>query len=301
MPHFKCYPISDPNSQWEYCPNYGAAISFCVFFGITAVAHILQAIILRKPFAAVIVMGAAWETAGYGFRIMSVRQEENSTYSDAQSLLILLAPLWINAFIYMILGRMVHFYLDRDRIFGIRARRITLMFVLFDIASFIVQAIGGVMAQPSQSISVQHTGLHVYIGGVGIQVFFICIFLTLAIQFQRLVKKESFYEHMPPSDGNEEASSSAQKKSARQAVRLCYVLYGTLALIIYRNIYRLVEFSAGVHSSITMHEWYAYVFDALPMLAARVVLNVFHPGHVLRGPRSDFSEQNKELKEEKKA
>ena len=62
----------------------------------------------------------------------------------------------------------------------------------------------------------------------------------------------------------------------------------------------MIEFSAGVHSSVTEHEWYTYVFDAAPMLTALVVFNVFHPGMTLRGSNSDFSEENKALKQAKK-
>ncbi len=83
-------------------------------------------------------------------------------------------------------------------------------------------------------------------------------------------------------------------------MHLLYVLYLVLGLIIFRNIYRLIEFSLGVESSITTHEWYAYVFDAVPMLFALLVFNVYHPGRVLRGPRSDFSEENQMLKQHKK-
>ena len=62
----------------------------------------------------------------------------------------------------------------------------------------------------------------------------------------------------------------------------------------------MIEFSAGVDSSVTEHEWYTYVFDATPMLTALVVFNVLHPGMTLRGSNSDFSEENKAIKQAKK-
>lgn len=53
------------------------------------------------------------------------------------------------------------------------------------------------------------------------------------------------------------------------------------------------------------HEFYAYVFDALPMLLAGILLNVVHPGLVLKGPESEFPhlsrKEKKMLKQEKKA
>ena len=246
MAEFKCYPRTDPNAQWNYCPSYGAAIAFSALFGLATVVHILQAILYKKPFAFVLIMGAAWETAGYIFRTLSVEHQLNESYGTAQQLLILLAPLWINAFVYMTLGRAIHFYLSPDKIFGIKARKLTLMFVLFDITAFVIQAVGGVMTTPSASLSTQRTGLHVYMGGVGLQLFFNVVFLLLGVRFQFILSRQS------PQD----VDMTDSGKSLVSAKRLLlYPLYSVLVLIVYRNIYRLIEFSAGVDSTITTHEW----------------------------------------------
>lgn len=301
MPTFKCYPIDDDDTVWLYCPSYGAAIAFTVLFALTTICHITQAVLFRKPFAFVIVMAAIWETGGYTLRIFSVRDQLSATIFTIQQLLIILAPLWINAFVYMVLGRMVHFFLASDRVFGLRARRITLIFVLFDITAFLIQATGGMMLNSSYPESTQRIGMHTYMSGVGVQILFISIFLTLAVQFHRLVRKEDF-DSDPHSLNTESLDMNTPKcppKSARQATRLLYVIYGVLLLLIYRNIYRLIEFSAGVESSITRHEWYTFVFDTVPMLSCLVIFNVFHPGQVLRGPRCDFSAENRQRKEEK--
>lgn len=315
MSNFKCYPVSDPNSNWDYCPSFGAAILFCVLFGITTAIHITQTTLYKKPFALIVCMGAAWECGGYIFRTLSVVHQLNSTFALVQLLLILLAPLWINAFVYMVLGRAIHFFLDDDRVLRIRARHITLMFVLFDIAAFLVQATGGAMTSSSEPLSTQKLGLHIYMGGVGLQLFFICVFIALASQFQRklhimmrqagisrptLLSTFRGTPHMryyASIDGLADESYKAPER----AIHILYVIYTALLLIIFRNIYRLIEFSQGVLSNITTHEWYAYVFDAVPMLFALIILAFFHPGRVLRGPRCDFTEENRAMKEEKKA
>lgn len=294
MPQFECYPIDDDDTLWMFCPSYGAAIAFCTLFGLTTLVHSLQGFLFRKPFTFVLIMGGIWETAGYVFRTLSVRDQHNEGFMTAQTLLIILAPLWINAFVYMLLGRMIHFYLDKDQVFGIRTRRITLMFVCFDIMAFLIQATGGTMLNSTNPARIQKLGMDVYMAGVGAQIFFILIFLALAIQFSRLVKKEDFYSAI------DSDTQDHPPKSARQALRLLYVIYAVLLLILFRNVYRLIEFSAGIESSITKQEWYTFVFDSVPMLLCFVVLNVFHPGKVLRGPRSDFSEENKQRKELKK-
>ncbi|KAH8814803.1 RTA1 like protein-domain-containing protein [Xylogone sp. PMI_703] len=281
MGNFKCYSVDNPNTVWSYCPSFGAAILFCVLFGLITVIHTIQAVSFRKPFAIVLIMGGIWESVGYAFRILSVMHQLNSGYFSAQYLLILLAPLWINAFVYMVLSRAIHFFLDDDRVFSLRARRITKLFVLSDIVSFIVQATGGSMSASQGSQNTTRLGLHVYMIGVGIQLFFNCLFLILALRFQELLRT------LPTWD------------LRLNALSLLKIVYAVLGLIIFRNIYRLVEYSFGATSTLTTHEWYAYVLDALPMLFSMLALSVRHPSQVLQGTRSDFSEENKAIKQAK--
>jgi len=49
------------------------------------------------------------------------------------------------------------------------------------------------------------------------------------------------------------------------------------------------------------HEVYQYVFDAVPMFFALVVVNVLHPGKVLAGDDSKFTKKTKEQKKKEKA
>lgn len=73
-----------------------------------------------------------------------------------------------------------------------------------------------------------------------------------------------------------------------------------------RIVYRLVEFGPGVnaHNQLLIHEEYPLCLDATPILIALVLLNVMHPGFVLRGPDSEFPKlsrkEKKALKQQKK-
>jgi hypothetical protein len=55
-----------------------------------------------------------------------------------------------------------------------------------------------------------------------------------------------------------------------------------------RIIFRLCEYSQGFKSNIPDHEAYQYCLDSVPMLFALVILNVFHPGRIMRGKESDL-------------
>jgi hypothetical protein len=55
-----------------------------------------------------------------------------------------------------------------------------------------------------------------------------------------------------------------------------------------RIIFRLVEYSHGVKSSIPSHEAYQYALDSVPMLLALVVLSFVHPGRIMPGKESNL-------------
>ena len=284
-------PLDDCRNIWSYYPSFGAAILFSILFGMTTVTHVVQARIYRKRFCWVIIMAGIWETTGLILRVLSTRNQINMGFYIPEELFVLLAPIWINAFVYMTLGRMVYYFLPERKVMGITARKLATYFVCMDILSFAVQGVGGSMASggPQESTDAVMAGIHVYMAGIGIQEFFILIFLWLAISFHR---RTLFLE----------------KSGALVTVQLnprwrplLYTLYTTLGLITIRIIYRLVQYSAGVLSTIPTHEVYFYCFDALPMFLALVLLNIAHPGRYLIGPESEYPKKSREQKERKPA
>jgi hypothetical protein len=78
-------------------------------------------------------MGALWETGAYVTRALAIAQPTSEPIWDTQYSLVLIAPLLIIAYLYMLLGRMVHFFLDAPRLCGIAPRFFAPMFILFDL------------------------------------------------------------------------------------------------------------------------------------------------------------------------
>ncbi|KAF9530893.1 RTA1 like protein-domain-containing protein [Crepidotus variabilis] len=282
----QCLDPHNQNAVFLYCPSIPAAILFAVLFGLLTIAHLTQSIVFRKRFCWVIIMGGIWETTGFVFRVLTILHQGNSTlataYGNPSQLLILLSPLWVNAFTYVLFGRMVYFFLPARKILGVRAQRMGLLFVLLDIVAFIFQGAGGVMADSTDDSTgkIVKTGLHVYMGGIGFQEFFMLLFTLMVIKFHREML-------------NVEYPRPGWKK-------MVYMLYAVLLLITIRIIYRLVEFSQGVYSTLTMHEVYFYVLEALPMMLAFLILAIWHPGTVLVGPESEFPKKEKKSKKDKK-
>ncbi|KAL3459773.1 RTA1 like protein-domain-containing protein [Aspergillus heterothallicus] len=300
----KC--IAPEDSGWTFCPNLLAAVLFTVLYGLCIFIHLFLAIKTRKKFCWVIIMGSVWLTVGFALRAKAAHHISGIGDFIPQSIIIFLGPLWLNGFVYMVMGRMVHMLLQRDRLYRISARRLTLIFVILDIIAFFVQASSsGPMSDDDPDVA--KTGANIMMAGVGIQQAFITFFVVLAARFQyKLVLGARYTPSYSLQPNNRvtthERDDNALVKPAFYTVpwrRLLYALYATLILITIRNIFRLIEFSDGVHGYIATHEAFFYSLDALPIFAGLVLLAVVHPSCVLDGPDSEFPPREKKNKHKK--
>ncbi|KAK9369491.1 RTA1 like protein-domain-containing protein [Lipomyces kononenkoae] len=281
-----------------YFPSFGAAILFSILFGLTLICHAVQGYIYKKKYTWVIMMGALWEFLAFIFRTLLTRNQSSVGYDTAHVILFLVAPLWINAFLYMTLGRLIYFFIPDHRLSGISAQRYGTVFVCLDIIAFIVQLGGAsITTQTDASTATIMLGVHIYMGRIGLQELLILIFTVLTIHLHRRMLS---MEHSGKLDREKLDRGSMPWRF------MFYAIYATLGLITIRIIFRLAEYARGTDTSnpVLTHEFYEYVFDALPMFFALVILNVIHPGRVLLGPDSEFPkvsrEEKKRIKNDKK-
>ncbi|KNG46080.1 hypothetical protein TW65_07102 [Stemphylium lycopersici] len=220
------------NALWAYFPNFAAAVAFSALFGILTIAHLCQAVMYRNGFCWVIIMAGLWETGAYAFRTLGSKDQQSSGIATVAQILVLVAPIWVNAFAYMVFARIVHFYSPTRKVWFFSPSILALVFVTLDIVSFVVQLVGGGMAGPGSSAESQKKGLDLYMGGIGMQEAFIVLFLGLVIRFHRDQLQAERVECL-----------TAEKMRWRW---LIWTLYECLLAITIRIIYRLVEFSAGL-------------------------------------------------------
>ncbi|KAF5634482.1 phospholipid-translocating ATPase [Fusarium tjaetaba] len=282
-------PVDACNANYFFDPSFAANLAFCVLFGMTTMVHLIQAILFKKlkKFCWVAIMGAAWETIGFAFKTLGSRDQQNTTYVILGQLFFLLAPLWVNAFVYMAVARMVYFRMPDRKLLGIKAIRMTLLFVWLDIILFLVQGAGGSMLSNNEDMNVIRIGQKVYMAGVGLQLAVILIFIGITA---------FFYFKLRQLEG----------RSMGRMKWLILTMLAVLILIVIRIIYRLIEFGPGVneHNQLLIHEEYPLGLDATPIMIALVLLNIMHPGFVLRGPDSEFPKlsrkEKKAIKQQKK-
>lgn len=174
----------------------------------------------------------------------------------------------------MVFGRIVHFYSPTRKVWKFSPSILAFIFVCLDITSFIIQLIGGGMAGPGATPESQKKGVHIYMGGIGLQEFFIACFLGIVVKF-----------HLEQIKADRMGRLSGDKLRWRW---ILYALYICLLAITIRIIYRLIEFSRGfgTDNPLPYKEIYFYILEAVPMFFAILIWNAIHPGRYMQGPDS---------------
>ncbi|KAJ7336102.1 hypothetical protein DFH08DRAFT_706401, partial [Mycena albidolilacea] len=169
---------------------FPAAVIFSVLFGLTTLAHIVQAGHYRKKFCWVIIVAGLWETGGLVLRVFSVLHTTSSAFTIPSRLIVILAPcgsikaptIPINAFLYVLMSCFVYFFLPDRHVGGIGARRLSLLFVILDITCAPAPIIPSLISFLTCSPKLALLGIHIYMGGIGLQQLFVLGFTALVIR-----------------------------------------------------------------------------------------------------------------------
>ncbi|KAJ5654494.1 RTA1-domain-containing protein [Penicillium lividum] len=262
---------------YYYDPSAAAAAIFVVLFGLSTLLHFYQLVRTRTWFMIPFLIGGILETIGYVGRLLSSRESPNFTEGPyiIQSALLLIAPAFFAASIYMTLGRIIVMS-DAKESSVIGIKWLTKIFVTGDVLSFLMQASGaGLMVANSSSPT---TGEHVIIGGLFVQIIFFGFFTITAIVFQvRLCKNPT----------------ARSVELGKIWPRHMTALYVSSILILIRSVVRVAEYLEGYSGYLMKHEVFIYVFDALLMFCVMMVLQYSHPSEIncLLGRGEKYSEQ----------
>lgn len=260
---------------YKYTPNVGASVLFIVLFSLGTIIITYQvyfhAIKLKrklplwgrageseqknlrflnvKEFVGAYVpllVGCLLEVIGYIGRAVSNNNREKLAPYILQSVLLLIAPTFFAASIYMIFGRMARLVFAESYVL-LPTKINTTTYVLADIFSLLIQASGGGLMASKGSAT---TGSHLATAGLFIQIGTFGIFVLNEIFFIWKVRN---------------SPSNMIATMSRKWVFLNFMLFANSILILLRSIVRAIEFIQGYSGQIASHEFYIYVFDALPM------------------------------------
>ncbi|KAJ5553700.1 RTA-like protein [Penicillium frequentans] len=262
------------SNLYGYDPSIAAAAIFVVLFVATTGYHVWQLTKARCWYFIPFVIGGIFQIIGYICRIIAHNDLGSVTIYALQSVMTLLAPTLYAASIYMVLGRLVG-YLNAESLSLVPVKWMTKIFVAGDVFSFMMQSAGGGL-MASKKTSTRNTGSNVVIGGLVVQLLFFGFFVVVAAVFHVRINK---YPTTKSSSERQMTRNMGWKQ--RNWATVLVALYAVSILILVRSIFRLIEYKYGFDGYIMTHEAFSYIFDALIMFIAMVIMNLYHPAVIL--------------------
>lgn len=116
-------------------------------------------------------------------------------------------------------------------------------------------------------------GEKIVIAGLALQVATFVVYLIASIDFHIRMNKKITSSSPSPSLS---PTNTEWKK-------MLYILYSVSALILFRCVFRLIEYTMGNAAYLIAHEWTLYCFDAVPMFLVLVLLLVLQPTRYVAG------------------
>ncbi|KAI0651489.1 RTA-like protein [Trametes meyenii] len=217
------------------------------------------------------VIGEFTWAVGFGTRFGLHTQPDSQGIYIAYYLFIVLSPCAFIASEYMLLGRLAR-YLKSHRHLLIPPQRITVVFVVSDITTFLIQAAGALLSI-SQNAKLHTTGEHIFLAGLILQLVSFALFTLLALRFLYRVKTRD--PHVWATD--------AAKPWHEDWRTLALVLLVSAAGILVRCVYRVAELSQGYLGHLATTEAFFYGLDSLPLFVAVAVYTPFWPGRMIPG------------------
>ncbi|GME32591.1 related to protein RTA1 [Neofusicoccum parvum] len=226
---------------YKYNPSLAAAITATALFSLSTSVHIAQMMVARTWFFIPFVIGGTFEALGYTGRSISSSETPDWTLAPylLQSLLILLAPAFFAASIYMAFSRIIRMT-NGESLSLIRVNWLTKIFVTGDIISFLVQAAGGGILANADTSSERKNGERVITIGLIVQLVFFGIFILVALNFH----------HRLGNHPNHTSKTVPWKSSL-------IVLYIASMLIMVRSVFRVIEYVQGEDGALLRKEiWF---------------------------------------------
>ncbi|KIV99231.1 uncharacterized protein PV09_09095 [Verruconis gallopava] len=256
---------------YHYQPNLGAAYTFTSLMGLATILLIAFMIKYRAWFFIPMVIGGTCEAFGYYGRSWSASQPKNIDPYIMQVLLLMGAPPFISATLYMALTRVVT-AVHHER----KLKWVTNIYVMIDIIAFLSQ-IAGSGLQATNDSKIIEIGERVVLGGLIFQLVALVIFLIISMRLRSIIKREVGHQ------------LQRAKISWRRYFRLIYV--ASVAIWV-RSLVRAIEFAQPSDGFINSHESFIYVFDGVPILIVLLGFLIINPGRLVSWVSQSLKDTN---------
>ncbi|KAJ5203504.1 hypothetical protein N7449_005583 [Penicillium cf. viridicatum] len=257
------------------CPITEAHVEYAVF-AVLLVAQVVLGIRYRTwGYLGGLFGGLVLEIIGYAGRL---QMHYNPFLFDPYLeylICLTIAPAFISASIYICLGRIVVIY--GEDISRLRPRTYTIVFIICDLVSLLLQASGGAVTSiaDADQADLSQAGINTMIAGLSTQVVSLAIFMALCLDFAWKVRKN---QHKL----NREIHMIDLRNSIRWKAFLAGLALATLTIFV-RSVFRVAELQGGFHSSLANNEVVFMILEGAMLTIALLCLTTFHPGICFNG------------------
>ncbi|KAI4716933.1 hypothetical protein E4T48_06874 [Aureobasidium sp. EXF-10727] len=264
--------MSAPVRLYAYDPNHVAPIILAILVTASLVLHAYQNFKYKYwRITFFMVWGGLVFAIGWATRCASTYHPYNSDLYIVQYIFTIAGPPIYAAAEYNILGRLLRYVPMHS---PLHPDRVLYVFIYLGVLVESLTSAGGSLfstARPDNH-SAYRTGGTLLAISLLLQAVVECIFFSMVVMIHRKCLKSGML--------------------SRNIQRLCMMLYGTSTLVFIRCLFRAIEdfglfsvydtgYCRGLCATVAFHEWYLYVFEAVPMVIYTLWLNWIHPGTML--------------------
>ncbi|GAA6063548.1 hypothetical protein JCM10212_002660 [Sporobolomyces blumeae] len=252
---------SEPEtSSYGYIPSLSYGVIFIAVFAITMVAHVAQIVLTRrKLFMIVMPLGCLGELLGWSMRLASRWHPDLQDTYIGQLALLVISPTFFSAALYWCLGLVIGKVAPSKS--PVPAKWFKISFVVADIVSLLVQAVGGGIAGSAVLQSDLDLGSNIMLGGIVFQLVVMIIYVAYGAYWIWRARDELGV-------------------ASRMIRLLLWAMAFASACIIARGIFRTAELAEGFDGYLATEERMILV-DAIPIALASISLNIIHPAWYL--------------------
>ncbi|KIJ24103.1 hypothetical protein M422DRAFT_237513 [Sphaerobolus stellatus SS14] len=281
----------DPNALYGYVPTFWVCVIFVTLFAALTVLHAIQALFFKPRLywilPTIVLCGAA-ETVGwqrsfsigyiyYSVSLIKQLYRPVLTYSLSMISCTILAPVFLTAALYAILGKVIS--IVGDKYSRLKARAYVKIFLIADTISLFVQGGRGGLSASASTVALSKIRTYVTLDGIIFQLVSILCYSVLATEVAyRLAYNK-------PHVRNQEDRDVRRASGLPTNIFLMMLSLGIATTLVFvRSVYRAIELGDGYAGTIIRTQVWFNVFDALPMTIIMFTLNILSPVFLLRNP-----------------
>lgn len=308
--------LADEENLYGFDLSLAANGIFTALFGLLLIIHLGYMTWLKFwYFGICFASGCGLEFAGYLTRTLAHSDNTNVSYFLCQIITLTIAPAFIMAGVYYLLGKLIVVHGSHYSI--LKPVWYSYIFISCDFLSLVIQAVGGAMAAiASENYEDTTSGTNIMVAGIAFQVFSMSLFLyfwfdflirinfgvnpSVKPTFKRICKILNFGKSQRKwrIEKLEQYYNQDHRHLRDGKLFQYFPMAVTLATIfIYvRCIYRVVELAQGWVGYLITHEVFVMCLDALMVFLTSFIFVVIHPVAFL-GQGEDLLLREKKIQE----